>query len=95
MLQMSVGYDGRRPFRSEQPAFDLPALTLSTQLQRYAMHRTCAGGGRATNDASRRRYGGQNKLILGTSRAAQSEPTELQDSLQMCEPHLDLFALAS
>ena len=36
--------------------------------------------------------GGQNKLILGTSRAAQSEPTELQDALQVCEPHLDLFA---
>jgi hypothetical protein len=37
--------------------------------------------------------GGQNKLILGTSRAAQSEPTELQDALQVCEPHFDLFAL--
>jgi hypothetical protein len=37
--------------------------------------------------------GGQNKLILGTSRAAQSEPTELQDALQVCEPHLDLLAL--
>jgi hypothetical protein len=37
--------------------------------------------------------GGQNKLILGTSRAAQSEPPELQDALQVCEPHLDLFAL--
>jgi hypothetical protein len=29
-------------------------------------------------------------IILGTSRAAQSEPTELQDALQVCEPHLDL-----
>jgi hypothetical protein len=37
--------------------------------------------------------GGQNKLILGTSRATQSEPTELQDALQVCEPHLDLLAL--
>src|ERR1700722_19202993 len=37
--------------------------------------------------------GGQNKLILGTSRAAQSESTELQDALQVCESHLDLFAL--
>src|SRR3954453_5736376 len=25
--------------------------------------------------------------------AAQSEPTKLQDALQVCEPHLDLFAL--
>ena len=37
--------------------------------------------------------GGKNELILGTSRAAQSKPTELQDALQVCEPHLDLFAL--
>jgi hypothetical protein len=37
--------------------------------------------------------GGQDKLILGTSRATQSEPTELQDALQVCEPHLDLLAL--
>jgi hypothetical protein len=26
-------------------------------------------------------------------RAAQSEPTKLQDALQVCEPHLDLLAL--
>ena len=39
--------------------------------------------------------GGQNKLILGTSRSTQSKPTELQDALQMCEPHLDLLALMS
>src|SRR6478609_3875179 len=36
--------------------FKPPALTLFTQLQLYAMHRTSAGGGRATNDASRRRF---------------------------------------
>ena len=39
--------------------------------------------------------GGQNKLVLGASRATQSEPTELQDALQVCEPHLDLLALMS
>ena len=33
-----------------------PALRLFTQLRRYAMHRTCAGGGRATRVASRRRF---------------------------------------
>jgi hypothetical protein len=38
---------------------------------------------------------GQNKLILGASRATQSEPTELQDALQVREPHLDLLALMS
>src|SRR6266567_3990587 len=37
---------------------------------------------------------GQNKLILGASRAAQSQSIEPQDALQMCEPHLDLLALA-
>ena len=36
--------------------FKPPALTLFTPLQLYAMHRTSAGGGRATNDASRRRF---------------------------------------
>src|SRR6476660_1780665 len=34
----------------------LPTLTLSTQLPRYAMHMAPAGGGRATSDASRRRF---------------------------------------
>src|ERR1700716_2704520 len=38
--------------------------------------------------------GGQNKLILGASWAAQSKPTEPKDALQVCEPHLDLFTLA-
>ena len=47
-------------------------------------------GAQKTSD---RLDGGQNKLILGTSRATQSEPTELQDALQVCEPHLDLLAL--
>ncbi|MGA2999842.1 hypothetical protein, partial [Bradyrhizobium sp.] len=37
------------------PGFDLPALTLSTQLRRYAVRWTRYGGGRATRDASRRR----------------------------------------
>ena len=36
--------------------FDQPALTLSTQLLRYAIHRALAGGGRATSEASRRRF---------------------------------------
>ncbi len=36
--------------------FDLPALTPSTLLSRYAMHRAASGGGRATNDARRRRF---------------------------------------
>ena len=36
--------------------FDRPPLTLSTQLPRYAIHSAAAGGGRATSDASRRRF---------------------------------------
>jgi hypothetical protein len=35
----------------------------------------------------------QNELILRTSRATQSEPAELQDALQVDEPHLDFLAL--
>jgi hypothetical protein len=36
---------------------------------------------------------GQNKLILGASRAAQSKPVEPQDALEVCKPHLDFLAL--
>ena len=36
--------------------FDAVALTPFTQLQRYAMHRTWAGGGRASSAAIRRRF---------------------------------------
>ena len=39
--------------------------------------------------------GGQNKLVLSTSWTTQSKPTELQDALQVREPHLDLLALMS
>ena len=40
LLQKSAVTDGcRRPFRLRAAGFDLPALTLSTQLPRYAMHR--------------------------------------------------------
>jgi hypothetical protein len=38
---------------------------------------------------------GQNKLILGASLATQSQSTELQDALQVREPHIDLLALPS
>jgi hypothetical protein len=37
--------------------------------------------------------GGKNKFVLGASRATQPDPAEPQDTLQMCEPHLDLLAL--
>ena len=36
--------------------------------------------------------GSQNKFILGASWATQSQPTKLQDALQVGEPHLDLPA---
>ena len=55
-MQKSVGLDGPSTFSSGAAGFDPPALTLSTQLPRYAMHRASAGGGRATSDASRRRF---------------------------------------
>src|ERR1700722_12862087 len=37
--------------------------------------------------------GGQNKLVLGTSWTTQPKSAELEDALQVCEPHLDLLAL--
>jgi hypothetical protein len=33
--------------------------------------------------------------MLGASWTAQAKATELQDALQVCEPHLDLLALTS
>jgi len=42
--------------RLRATGFDLPALTLVTQLQRYAAHRAVAGGDRATSEANRRRF---------------------------------------
>jgi len=39
--------------------------------------------------------GGQNKFILGASGATQSKPAELQDALEVREPHLDVLALTS
>src|SRR3954447_19719762 len=39
--------------------------------------------------------GGQNKLVLSASWTTQSQPAELQGTLQMREPHLDLLALTA
>ena len=82
--------------RLRATGFDLPALTLSTQLQRYATHRAACGwwpSDQRSEPPEVLSYGGQNKFVLGASRPAQSKPTKPQDALQMGEPHLDLFAL--
>jgi hypothetical protein len=56
LLQKSAGTDRAvGPFVRGR-GFDVLDLTLLTQLQRYAMHRAPAGGGRATSDVSRRRF---------------------------------------
>ena len=39
MLQKSAAADGPSAISLRAAGFDPPALTLSTQLQRYAMHR--------------------------------------------------------
>ena len=49
-------YRDRLAISLRTTGFDQPALTLSTQLLRYAMHKAAAGGGRATSEASRRRF---------------------------------------
>jgi hypothetical protein len=56
LLQKSAPADGRSANSFRSDGFDPPIPTLSTQLLRYAMHRASAGGGRATSDASRRRF---------------------------------------
>jgi hypothetical protein len=38
---------------------------------------------------------GQHKLELGTAWPTQSQTAEPQDTLEMCEQHLDAFALAA
>ena len=96
LLQKSVSVDDLSGISLRTVGVDLPTLTLSTQLPRCAMHMAPAGGGRATSDASRRRFwadSGQNQLILGASWTTQPKPTQPQDALQVCEPHLDLLAL--
>ena len=78
--------------------FDPPALTPATQLPRYAIHR---GPSRWRPSDQRCEPpqilsdGGQNKFILSASWATKPKPTEPQDALQVCEPHLDFFALAT
>jgi hypothetical protein len=47
---------GRSAISVSAVGFDPPALTPFTQLLRYAMHGTWAGGGRATSIASRLRF---------------------------------------
>src|SRR6476469_9545231 len=56
LLQKSVSVDDLSGISLRAVGVDLPTLTLSTQLPRYAMHMAPAGGGRATSDASRRRF---------------------------------------
>jgi hypothetical protein len=74
-----------------------PAPMLSKQLLRYATHSAWAGGWRSRNQRCEPPQvlgdGSKDKLVLGTSRSTQSKPTELQDALQVREPHLDLLAL--
>jgi hypothetical protein len=56
LLQKSVVEGDDPPISSGAAGFDPPALTLSTQLRRYGMQRTSAGGGRAASAASRRKF---------------------------------------
>ena len=90
--------DGCRSAISLRAAgFDPPALTLSTQPPRYAIHRAPSGwrpGDQRCEPPQVLGDGGQNKLILGASWTAQSKPAEPQDALEVRKPHLDLLALA-
>jgi len=48
LLQKSAAADGRSAISLRAVGSDPPALTPSTQLQRYAKHKVRVGGGRAT-----------------------------------------------
>ncbi|MBB4381754.1 hypothetical protein GGD61_006442 [Bradyrhizobium sp. SBR1B] len=39
--------------------------------------------------------GSKNKLVLGASWTAESEPAELEDALEVRKPHLDFLSLTS
>jgi hypothetical protein len=75
--------------------FDLPTMTLVTQLQALRSTKSRIGW-RSSDQRSESPkilgYGSQNKFVLGTLRSAQAKPTKPQNTLQVGEPHLDLFA---
>src|SRR5258707_3283130 len=80
LLRRSVTADGcPSAIRLLTTGFDLPALTLVRQLQRYAM--VAHAQAMPTYGDSERCQRGQ--FVPGTSRPAQSEPTKLQDALQV------------
>jgi len=56
LLQNSAAADRSSAISLRTAALDPPALTLFTQLQRQEMRSARSGGGRATSDASRRRF---------------------------------------
>jgi hypothetical protein len=68
---------------------DRPAPTPSTQTRSTKPELVVGERPQVLGD------GCKNKLVLGGSRSTQSKPTEFQDTLQVCEPHLDLLALTS
>ena len=98
LLQKSaVTAECRSAISLRATGFDPPALTPSTQLLRYAIHRARAGGGRATSDASRRRFWAM-AARTNSSWAPRGPRSRSRPSFRMgfkCEPHLDLLALTS
>jgi hypothetical protein len=97
-LQKSAAADGRSAISLRAAGFDRPAPDAlhTTRTLRDAQG---LSGWWPSNQRCEPSHilsdGGQNKLIVGTSWATQSEPTELQDALQVRKPHLDLLALTS
>ena len=96
MLQKSAGCDGRvAPFVWSSRLWSAgPDALYATPTLRNTQS---PSGWRSRNQRCEPSQvlsdGGQNKLILGASWTTQSKPAELQDALQVREPHLDLLAL--
>ena len=98
LLQKSVASDECSSVdRLRSPGYDLPALRLYLILTlRTALnHKWRRPGDQRCKTSQVLGDGGENELILGASRASQSKPAELQNALQVREPHLDLLALQS
>ena len=97
VAKVGCDYDVIRPFRLGRR--DLVPRHRRSLRNFYATQSQSLSGWRSRNQQCEPSQilgdSGQNELILGASWASQTKPTELQDALQVREPHLDLLALTA
>jgi hypothetical protein len=96
LLQKSAAADGRLGIWLRAAGIDPPALTpYATPTLRDAQSMSGWRSRNQRREPPQVLGGSKHKLVLGASCSTQSKPTELQNTLQVCEPHLDLLALAT